>query len=69
MSAPEPRDTRIVHFVTGSVTIPVLAREALSAGTCFDGPVIVAQLDATSLVPPGWRVAVHAAGSMPPRRG
>jgi N-methylhydantoinase A len=68
MPAPEPRETRIVYFATGSVTVPVLAREALGAGTCFDGPAIVSQLDATTLVPPGWRVEVHAAGSMLLRR-
>jgi N-methylhydantoinase A len=68
LPAPEPRETRIVHFATGSVTAPVLAREALGAGTCFDGPAIVSQLDATTLVPPGWRVEVHATGSMLLRR-
>jgi N-methylhydantoinase A len=65
---PEPRETRIVHFASGSVTVPVLARETLGSGTCLDGPVIVTQLDATTLVPAGWRVEVHAAGSMLLRR-
>jgi N-methylhydantoinase A len=69
MPEPKPRETRVVHFMTGSVTVPVFAREALGAGTCFDGPAIVSQLDATTLVPPGWRVEVHAAGSMLLRRG
>jgi N-methylhydantoinase A/oxoprolinase/acetone carboxylase beta subunit len=68
MPSVQPRETRIVHFVTGSVKVPVLARDALGAGTCFDGPAIVSQLDATTLVPPGWRVEVHAAGSMLLRR-
>lgn len=69
MPMPDPKATRIVHFVSGSVTIPVLEREALGAGTCFDGPAIVSQLDATTLVPPGWSVEVQVAGSMLLRRG
>jgi N-methylhydantoinase A len=68
MPKAEPRENRVVHFASGSVTVPVLARETLGAGSCFDGPVIVTQLDATSLVPAGWRVEVHAAGSMLLRR-
>ena len=69
MPPPEPRETRVVHFASGSMTVPVLARETLGAGTCFDGPTIISQLDATTLAPAGWRVEVHPSGSMLLRRG
>ncbi len=68
MRPPDPRETRVVHFVGGSMTVPVLARETLGAGACFDGPAIISQLDATTLVPCGWRVEVHPSGSMVLRR-
>ncbi len=58
----------LVHFAGGGQNTPVLARGGLGAGLTFDGPVIITQLDATTLVPPGWRVEVRAAGSMMLRR-
>lgn len=56
--------TRDVHFAGGSRATPVLAREALGAGTAFAGPAILTQLDATTLVPPGWTVTVDASGAL-----
>jgi N-methylhydantoinase A len=55
-----PRGEREVVFddVAQWVTTPVYAREDLGAGMCFDGPLIVEQLDATTLVPPGARMRV-----------
>ncbi len=55
---------REVHFASGTRATPVLAREALGAGTVFDGPAILTQLDATTLVPPDWRVTVDASGAL-----
>ena len=40
----------------------------LAAGTRFPGPAIVQQLDATTLVRPGWEVEVLEAGSLLLRR-
>ena len=37
---------------------PVYAREKLRPGNRFSGPAIVEQMDATTLVPPGWRARV-----------
>jgi len=37
-------------------------REALRAGHSLAGPAIVVQLDATTVVPPGWAGEVAAAG-------
>ncbi len=65
---PTPIETRLVHFAGGSKETAVLARDGLGAGLVFDGPAIISQLDATTLIPPGWRVEIHAAGSMLLRR-
>ena len=61
---PAPLGVRMVHFASGSRETPVLARDALGAGTSFAGPVILTQLDATTLVPLEWRVEVHASGAV-----
>lgn len=65
---PAPDGTRIVHFAAGPLEVPVLDRERLGAGASFPGPAIVTQLDATTLVPPGWRTEVLQAGAMLLRR-
>lgn len=41
---------------------PLLSRESAAAGA--SGPAIVAEYDATCLVPPGWRVRGDAAGNL-----
>ncbi len=61
---PEPEEIRLVHFAAATLATPVLDRTKLGAGARFDGPAIVTQLDATTLVPPGWRVEVHPSGAM-----
>jgi N-methylhydantoinase A len=37
---------------------PIYARDRLRPGNCFAGPAIVEQMDATTLVPPGWTARV-----------
>jgi N-methylhydantoinase A len=64
MLPPMPNETRPVHFLSRTVDAPVTAREKLGAGTTLDGPAIVTQLDATTLVPAGWHLDVHKSGSM-----
>jgi N-methylhydantoinase A len=54
----------ILHLPDGAQTAPVYARENLGAGDVIEGPAVVMQLDATTLVPPGWRGRVHAAGAL-----
>jgi N-methylhydantoinase A len=39
-------------------------REKLRAGARFDGPAIIVEYSATSLVPPGWRARVDAYGQI-----
>ena len=53
-----------VHFVDGSRDVDLLDREGFGAGDAFTGPVIVIQLDATTLVPPGWDGVVHPSGAV-----
>jgi N-methylhydantoinase A len=42
----------------------VYARDLLPAGTQFDGPLIVEQMDATTVVPPKSQFRVDATGTM-----
>ncbi len=65
---PEPEEVRTVHFASGTMHVPVFARGKLGAGTEFDGPAIVTQLDATTLIPQGWYAEIHVSGSMILRR-
>ncbi|SEC83608.1 N-methylhydantoinase A [Rhizobiales bacterium GAS191] len=62
------QEMRQVHFATGKREVPVIDREELGAGARFQGPAIVTQLDATTLVPPGWNGEMHASGAMLLRR-
>src|SRR5207249_4917488 len=52
--------SRLVHFGAsgGAVETPLFERSELGAGTKLDGPVVIDQLDSTTLVPPGWRAEV-----------
>jgi N-methylhydantoinase A len=49
---------------TGLVRCDVLARDGLGPGTEGRGPVIVEAMDATVLVPPGWRWRADARGCL-----
>jgi N-methylhydantoinase A len=44
-------------------------RDALGPGDGFEGPAIVLQLDATTVVPAGWRARVEASGALVLTRG
>ena len=58
------RERREVHFATGRREVPVIERGELGAGARFAGPAIITQLDATTLVPPGWQGEMHASGAL-----
>ncbi len=62
------RERRQAWFDDGFVDCPVLDRERLAAGAAFDGPAIVEEAGGTTVVPPGWRVTVHASGALDCRR-
>ena len=55
---------RPVHFAGGTVEVPVYDRDALGTGDRFAGPVIITQLDATTVVPQGWTGTVHPTGAI-----
>jgi len=59
-ASPTPDAERLVIFdeAPEPVPTPVFARERLTAGTRFEGPAVVEQLDSTTLVPPGVAVEV-----------
>jgi N-methylhydantoinase A len=58
-------EARSVWFPsTGFVGTPVYARERLPADARFAGPAIVEQMDATTIVPPGWDARVDALGNL-----
>jgi N-methylhydantoinase A len=53
-----------VHFASGTSEVPLYDRATLGAGDRIDGPAIVTQLDATTLVAPGWSGEVHPSGAI-----
>jgi N-methylhydantoinase A len=60
---PEPIEVRRV-FHREWMETPVYVRDGLGRGTVIEGPSVVEQLDATTLIPPGWEAEVDAIGSM-----
>ena len=58
------RAVRPVWFDGGWVDTPVYTREHLPRGATFAGPAIVEQLDCTTVVEPGNRVAMDAIGNL-----
>jgi N-methylhydantoinase A len=59
-----PFDHVPVHFESGVTSVPVVDRSTLGAGATFKGPVILTQLDTTTLVAPGWTGTVHGSGAL-----
>ena len=51
------------------VEAPLYARAQLGPGHRFQGPALLEQEDATTLVPPGWQVEVDALGNLMLREG
>jgi N-methylhydantoinase A len=52
------RETRKARFAGETLDCPVYQRDRLDVGVGFDGPAIVDQLDATTVIPPGHSVRV-----------
>ena len=63
-SGAKPVSRHAVHLAGGVVDVPVYDRATLGAGDRFAGPAIITQLDATTLVAPGWRGEVHPSGAL-----
>jgi N-methylhydantoinase A len=53
-----------VHFASGTAQVPLFNRAAFGAGDRVDGPAIISQLDATTLVLPNWLGEVHPSGAI-----
>ena len=61
---PEPV-ARVAAWLDGREReTPVYRREALGAGAALDGPAIVLESTATTVVEPGWRAALAASGDL-----
>ena len=63
-SALAPYDHATVFFGGRKTRTPLVDRASLGAGERFDGPLILTQLDTTTLVPPGWSGTVHETGAI-----
>jgi len=55
-------DARVRMYSDGWLDAGLYVRESLSAGAVIDGPAIVAEKNATTVVEPGWRATLTAAG-------
>ena len=66
---PSAQGTRLVHFADGTREAVVLDRAGLMPGQPVAGPAVLTQLDATTLVAPGWVAEAHASGALILRRG
>jgi N-methylhydantoinase A len=53
-----------VHLASGAVPVPLYDRAMLGAGDTLSGPAVIAQLDATTLVAPGWTGEVNPSGAI-----
>src|SRR5262245_8351099 len=63
-SGAKPYGGQTVHFASGTTEVALFDRASRGAGDRLDGPAIVTQLDATTLVRPGWSAEVHPSGAM-----
>ncbi|HUI97189.1 MAG TPA: hydantoinase/oxoprolinase family protein [Xanthobacteraceae bacterium] len=59
LRAAEPKGKRTIHLDdAGACEASLYERDALDIGAVIDGPAIVEQFDATTVIPPGWRARV-----------
>jgi len=57
-------DVGTVFFENGAARVPIYARERLGAGASIEGPAILTQFDATTLLLPGQMAKVDRMGSL-----
>jgi N-methylhydantoinase A len=55
---------QMISFVSGPADAPIYERGKLGAGTRIEGPAILTQLDATTLLLPGQTAEVHPLGAL-----
>ncbi|MGG5821450.1 hydantoinase/oxoprolinase family protein [Falsiroseomonas sp. HW251] len=63
-SGAAPIGRQPMHLKDGTRSAALYDRHALAAGTVLDGPAILLQLDATTVLPPGWQARVDASGAL-----
>ena len=63
-SRPEPVTTVTAHFERTEHRTPVFRREALTLDHAVDGPAIILESTATTVVEPGWRARLAASGDL-----
>jgi N-methylhydantoinase A len=63
-----PIGTHPVHLPAGTADAALYDRAALGAGDRIAGPAIITQLDATTLLPPGWTAEALPSGALLLRR-
>ena len=63
-SGPEPVANVAVHFGGSERATPVFRREALTIDSAIDGPAIILESTATTVVEPGWRTRVATGGDL-----
>ena len=61
---PEPVAWAEVWLEGAERNTPVFRREALAAGTALDGPAILLESTATTVVEPGWQAVLAASGDL-----
>jgi N-methylhydantoinase A len=59
-----PKSNREVHFDQGWSMTPVFERASLPVGTVLEGPAVIDEMSATTLLPPGWCLQVDNAGNL-----
>ena len=63
-SRPEPVARAAVHVAGVEHDTPVFRREAFATGDVVDGPAIVLEFTATTVVEPGWRARLAESGDL-----
>jgi len=59
-----PVGRQVVQHTTGTLEASVFDRPSLGLGDQFDGPAIITQLDATTLIAAGWSAQVLRSGAL-----
>ncbi|MDA0997213.1 MAG: hydantoinase B/oxoprolinase family protein, partial [Proteobacteria bacterium] len=67
-AAMRPRAVVAMHTGASQHETPVYAREAFLPGDTVDGPAIIAEATATTVVEPGWRAEMNSRGHLILRR-
>src|SRR5262249_53066129 len=61
---PRPFGAERVIFAGRAHATPTFHRETLGRGARIDGPAVICEYSATTVVPPGWRLRVDQHGAL-----